>query len=397
MNSAINGDPDDPQPTSSFSSQSVEPAASGVIEREPAKPVARSDHGDLFWMILGPDGLRAGWSILLFVVLLYFFATVIETLISSIVRGVFHLQAAGETAGSSITGEGAWVLALAVTLAILSRIEHRRFADYYLAGPAAVARLVSGLVSGFAALSALIAMLVWGGWIRFAPAAHPDATLLRYAALWAIAFLFVGLTEEGIFRCYLLSTLARRTSFWWAVAAVAGMCVWDVVHPASHGAGGVYVMAALGVLPCLYLHVREAPRRGFWQAAWVTSTLFGFIHTGNNGETWIGIFAAGAIGLVLCVSVRLTGSAWWAIGYHAAWDWAETYFYGTADSGFVARGHLFTTTPAGSALWSGGSDGPEGSLLVLPVILLLLGALLLMYGRKRHAEAGAALAQSAAS
>ena len=127
-----------------------------------------------------------------------------------------------------------------------------------------------------------------------------------------------------------------------------------------------------------------------WRAcAWVTSTLFGFIHTGNNGENWIGIFAAAAIGFVFCVSVRLTGSAWWAIGCHASWDWAETYFYGTADSGLVAQGHYMTTSPTGSALWSGGTNGPEGSLLVLPVILLLLLAVLALYGRRKTSELAA--------
>jgi membrane protease YdiL (CAAX protease family) len=130
------------------------------------------------------------------------------------------------------------------------------------------------------------------------------------------------------------------------------------------------------------LHIRKTPRSGFWQAAWVTSTLFGYIHTSNNGENWIGIFAAALIGFVFCVSVWVTGSAWWAIGCHAAWDWAETFFYGTADSGMVARGHYLSSTPSGNALWSGGADGPEGSLLVLGVILLLLAALILIYGRK---------------
>ena len=136
-----------------------------------------------------------------------------------------------------------------------------------------------------------------------------------------------------------------------------------------------------------FVHIKKAARSGFWQAAWVTSTLFGFIHTGNNGENWIGIFAAAAIGFVFCVSVWVTGSAWWAIGCHAAWDWAETYFYGTADSGFAAKGHFLTTSPAGAAIWSGGADGPEGSLLVLGAILLLLLALLAIYGRKRKSVA----------
>ena len=89
------------------------------------------------------------------------------------------------------------------------------------------------------------------------------------------------------------------------------------------------------------------------------------------------------------VSVRVTGSAWWASGCHASWDWAETYFYGAADSGNVASGHYLTTTPAGPAFWSGGTDGPEGSVLVLGAVLLLLVALVVLYGRKKPAVAAA--------
>jgi uncharacterized protein len=152
-----------------------------------------------------------------------------------------------------------------------------------------------------------------------------------------------------------------------------------------NGAGGVYIVALLGLFTCFILHVWKTPRSAFWQAAWVTSTLFGFIHTGNNGENWIGIFAAALIGFVFCVSIWLTGSAWWAIGCHAAWDWAETFFYGTADSGMQPKGHYLTTSPAGNPLWSGGADGPEGSLLVIGVVLLLLVAMIAIYGRKRPA------------
>ncbi len=99
---------------------------------------------------------------------------------------------------------------------------------------------------------------------------------------------------------------------------------------------------------------------------------------------------------MFCVSVRLTGSAWWAIGCHAAWDWAETYFYGAADSGFPAQGHYLTTRPAGPAIWSGGADGPEGSVLVLGIILMLLAALLVLYGQKKPSPLAAPTPEAAA-
>jgi hypothetical protein len=186
-----------------------------------------------------------------------------------------------------------------------------------------------------------------------------------------------------MFRCYFQFTFTRGINFWWALGIIVLLCVSLYARALGNSAWGVYAMALLGLFPCLMLHIRKTPRSGFWQAAWVTSTLFGFIHTGNGGENWMGIFAAALIGFVFCVSVRVTGTAWWAIGCHAAWDWAETFFYGTADSGLQPTGHYLTASPSGNPLWSGGTNGPEGSLLVLGIILLLLAALLVIYGRKK--------------
>ncbi len=141
----------------------------------------------------------------------------------------------------------------------------------------------------------------------------------------------------------------------------------------------------LGLAPCFVLHLIHAEGAGFWQAAWVTSACFGFIHTGNNGENWIGIFSAAAIGFVFCVSIRVTGSAWWAIGCHAAWDWAETYFYGTADSGLVAQGALSEHQPGRPGAVERRHRRAEGSVLILPTVLLLLLAVLVLYGRRKPA------------
>jgi membrane protease YdiL (CAAX protease family) len=227
--------------------------------------------------------------------------------------------------------------------------------------------------------------MAWGGWLHFGPTSLSSAEILKFGALWGAAFLLVGCVEEGQFRCYLQFTLTRGINFWWALGTVSVVTALVLAIPKSNGAAGVCAMALLGLGPCLLLHIRKAKGARFWHAAWVTSTLFGAIHTSNKGEGWIGIFAAAAVGFVFCYSIRVTGSAWWAIGCHASWDWAQTFFYGTADSGLQPKGHYLTATPAGNALWSGGASGPEGSLLVLGAILLLLVALLVIYGRKKAA------------
>jgi hypothetical protein len=337
------------------------------------------------WVFLGGQGLRAGWSVLIFVILIALFGTALGFAFFKL-----HLVGGSKkdefTASAAFFGEAIPFLAMAGAAALVALIERRRsLLAYNLIGHRPSLHFFQGLVAGFAALSALIGGLAWGGWLHFGPVALSGAEVFKLGALWAGAFLLVGFFEEGTFRCYLQFTFTRGINFWWALAIVSSVCLELVLTIKGNGVWGVYAFALLGLLPCLLLHIRKAPGAAFWQAAWVTSTLFGFIHTSNNGENWIGIFAAAAIGFVFCVSVRVTGSAWWAIGCHAAWDWAETYFFGAADSGTVASGHYLTTTPAGNALWSGGTDGPEGSLLVLAVILLLLVALVAVYGRRKPA------------
>lgn len=339
--------------------------------------------GDPLWLIVGPHGLRAGWSILLFLALAILSATVF----GSVLRSAIHLRLNSGTALASIAGELPWVLGIFLAMAVLSRLERRHVRDYYLvasnSGVTSARHFAVGAFAGFLALSALVGGLAAGGWLQFGGAPQLGAGVLRHAASWGFAFLLVGLMEEGSFRCFLQYTFARGINFWWALAVLGAICLFLLLHSAGSAGWGVFGLVALGIIPCSLLQIEKAPSAGFWQAAWVTSTLFAFIHTSNNGENWIGIFAAGAIGFVFCVSIRFTGSAWWAIGCHAGWDWAETFFWGTPDSGFAAKGHLFTTTPVGTALWSGGTDGPEGSLLVLPTILLLLLILFALYGRRR--------------
>lgn len=332
------------------------------------------------WVLVGPHGLRAGWSILLFAASFYFFRLILGTLFfSSGLLGEMQI----DSAPFILLGSWAALLALAGAVAWMSLVERRRIADYNLADLHLPLHFFSGLVSGFAAISLLVGLLAGGGWLRFGAAGLSGARAFGFAAIWGCAFLLVGSVEEGLFRCYGLFTLTRGINFWWALSAEAAICLYVLFFAGGNGANGVFAAAGIGLVPCLVLHLRSTGQSSFWQAAWVTSTTFALYHTQNSGENWVGILAAAAIGFVFCVSVRVTGSAWWAIGCHAAWDWGETYFYGTSDSGLAAQGHFLSTAPAGSTLWSGGADGPEGSLLAIAVIVLLALFLVAAYGRNK--------------
>jgi len=307
------------------------PANTDLLSGPPQEP-----YRALKWIFIGPQGLRAGWPALIFLVLLAAFGSgfgFIFIKLHLITRGGF-------TPSNAFFSELFQVLALVAAAAVVALIERRSILDYNLRGPRRTMHFFSGVAVGFAALSALVGSLAWGGWLHFGPATIHGSQIMKFALIWGAMFLLVGCMEEGLMRCFLLSTFTRGTNFWWAIGTVA--VVYAIVLASIHGNGnwGVYIIALLGLIPCYWLHWSKSPQSGFWQASWITSTMFGALHTGNNGENWIGIFAAAFIGFVFCVSVWVTGSAWWAIGCHAAWDWAETYFYGTADSGMVAPGHL---------------------------------------------------------
>jgi hypothetical protein len=396
-------------------SPAVSPAGTAADTDGPYEPLPSGsglrEVRDVHWVLAGGDGLRAGWSVLIFVLLYRVFNLFLGTVAVEIDPAIAQSDFSPAMA---FIGELIPLLALLAAGAFVAHIEGRNLLAYNLTGPRRTLRFFSGIGAGFISLSALVGALAWGGWLHFGSIALSGATVCKFGVLWGAVFLLVGFFEEGAFRCYLQFTLTRGINFWWALAIIAVLCfdvllrsrgtagiltfIWMDTLPVLKGnsAWGIYGIALLGLLPCLVLHQKQVPHSGFWQAAWVTCTVFGFVHTSNNGENWIGIFAAAAIGFVFCVSVQVTGSAWWAIGFHAAWDWAETFFYGTADSGLPAQGHYLATNPSGNALWSGGTDGPEGSLLAVGIILLVLAALLVTYGRRSHAFLRTAAAEKAA-
>lgn len=357
-----------------FAAQALPPADAA------SHPTMDRDRHGLHWIFAGDSRLRAGWSVLLFAVVMTLIVVILQV---ALVRLHLISQKLDFSASTMLLVESISVLAMLAAAVPVLLIERRSILNFNLTGPRRIPHFLSGLVGGFAGISALVGVLALGGWMHFGPIALSGAAIFKFGAAWAAVFLLTGLFEEGTFRCYLQFTLTRGINFWWAIAAVAAMCAWLLFAGQGNGVWGVYVAALLGFFPCLWLHLKKPPTAEFWQAAWVSSTLFGFVHTNNGGEDPIGIFGAALIGFVFCVSIRLTGSAWWAIGCHAAWDWGETYFYGAIDSGNVASTHYLTTTPAGNALWSGGTAGPEGSLLASAVVLLLLAALIAIYGRRK--------------
>lgn len=183
------------------------------------------------------------------------------------------------------------------------------------------ARFWEGALWGFVMLSIVVLVVHLLGDFQITGIAIPsESSAVKYALGWGFFFLMTGFFEELFFRGFFFYAIARRLKF--------------------------------------------------WAAAVILSLFFAAAHLSNPGENFFGILQVFVIGMVFCLTLRRTGSLWFAIGQHMAWDWAQTFFYGTPDSGLLGVGHYLSSTASGSKWISGGSAGPEGSVFAFAVILL---------------------------
>jgi len=184
-----------------------------------------------------------------------------------------------------------------------------------------LAQLGLGAACGFGLMTALLIVIALAGGCSFGALALGPASAVKYGSIYAGVFVLVAISEEGLFRGYGLTQLSRAISF--------------------------------------------------WPAAILTSLVFLALHMNNRMENPLGLVSAGLAGLILAYSFRRSGGLWFAWGFHAVWDYSETFIYGVPDSGVTVPGTLMRPMFHGPMWLTGGSAGPEGSLLVLPTLAAL--------------------------
>lgn len=266
-------------------------------------------------LFLGPEGLRAGWGIT-------FYLAMFLPLQKWAVEFAWSRNLGASGLWSMMLEAFCNLVAAVVPALLLMRVEGRPWKAYGLPGKQAFGHFFwMGTLWGFAGISLLMCSLYGLHAFSFGHLLLHGVRLARFAAYWTVMFLLVGLFEEFLLRGYMQFTLTR------------------------------------GI--------------GFWPAALVLSCAFGLIHLRNDHEQWRGLLAAALIGFFLCLTLHRTGTLWFAVGFHAAWDWGETFFYSVPDSGSVWPGHLLSSSHHGPDWLSGGFVGPEGSVLCIVVIAVL--------------------------
>lgn len=288
-------------------------------------------------IFFGPNGLRAGWRVILFVVSVialqqaFVFLTVLI-----VIRGL-KIQLTDDLEPISLGATDALLL-LATIIVTLSaaRLEHRQWSDYGLPGRRAFGPLFwQGAVFGFAAVSILIGLIALAHGYSPGTLNVRGSHLVYYAVLWIVANLLIGFSEEMLFRGYPQFALSRGL--------------------------------------------------GFWPAATTISFLFGALHYFlKPHERWTDWACTSLLAMFVCLTLRRTGDLRFAIGFHAAFDFAAIYVYSGMNGGRFAVGRLLNATFHGSDSITGGLLGPEASLFVFPVIALLFLAFHLLYRSARN-------------
>lgn len=283
-------------------------------QQSTATPPAPTTHdaprgGIIGQLFLNADGLRAGWRLLIYaaiVVALFLGLKTVSMQFWKSTPGVF-------TYGSIFLSELIGFVSVFGAALAMSFVEHRAIGVYGLPVSGAFGKLFwQGCLLGIVEISLLMGLISAFHGYSFGPLALHDAEILRWAVLWALCLLFVGLFEEFLFRGYSLFTVAS------------------------------------GI--------------GFWPAAILLSLLFAYVHRQNEGETPAGVAAVFVVGMLWCFTLKRTGNLWFAVGMHAAFDFGETFLYSVPDSGAILPGHLSSATLQGPSWLTGGSAGPEASV-----------------------------------
>jgi len=283
-------------------------------------------------IFMGPMGVRSGWRLLIFLVIVIALQVGLEEIVglSLKARGIV-VPEEGLHAGVFL-GEDAITLVVVVAATwIMARWEHRKLTDYGLPGKNAFGRRFwEGAVFGFAGVSLLILLIFVAGGYSFGSLNIHGGALARAAILWVLASLAIGFAEEYLFRGYPQFILAQ------------GM--------------------------------------GFWPAAFLISFLFGALHYFTKPfERWPDWASTGLLALLICLTLRRTGDLRFAIGFHAAFDFAAIFVYSGPNGGQLAPDRLLTATFHGADWLTGGKLGPEASHFVFTVIALMFLAVHFLY------------------
>jgi hypothetical protein len=282
--------------------------------------MARKGWSGIASIFVGPEGLRAGWRFLLFVLGIELAEFYLREPLISLAGRHLGVRLDKLSAPSLFLEELVGLFTVLLVTGIAALLERRRVDDYGLP----VSQAFGGLFWKGTLAGLLVVIFVAGGMIATGAMqvhglALTGSALPWFALLWLAANLLVALNEEYLFRGYALQALWRGA--------------------------------------------------GFWPAAIITTAIFAGSHMSKPHENAMDIGMICILGLAICLSVERTGTLWWAVGWHTAFDLGQFFLIGTHNGGQEPVGHLLSVTFNGPALLNGGELGTEASIFMVPAAI----------------------------
>lgn len=217
---------------------------------------------------------------------------------------------------------------LLITWLIRVKVNKRPWSGLGLPRPQ-VSRLALGALAGLALI--LIASVIeyelgWLHFVRVDTSSYRGVGKPLLVILQLLPGLAVGVCEETGFRGYVFQTLGERVPVW--SAAILMSVVFALAHFTLSGFSVSFVVTVT-VMSLMFLSLRFA-----------------------------------------------TGSLWFGIGFHGAWDWTQTYLVGLSTTGAHYDPALVQITQTGPSFWVGSQQAIEsGALFMLIVLSVLVVAL----------------------
>ncbi len=240
-------------------------------------------------IFVGRQGVRAGWRLLLFLVLMGVMLGATWPL-----RRLDHLLLRGFPAVSQAIDVGVRFAAALAAAVLMGSLEYRSLIDYGLPFRRMLGKhFWTGALWGFLMISLIIAIMAAAHAYSPGRSAQAPLEIVKYGVLWAVAFLILGLQCEFLYRGYMQFTLTT------------------------------------GV--------------GFWPAAAVTSVAYAVMTESHWGQFgWYLLMA-----FFLCMALRRTGNLWFGIGWYVGFSWGLFFVYSVPDmAGVYYTGHLLNASVA---------------------------------------------------
>lgn len=255
------------------------------------------------------------------------------------------------------------------------------------------------LLSILAAIPGLLAIMLIGLLIFKTKRIPPESTFIFPAMVWLVVFLrlkkinktftdislgkkgFIGASTIGIligagFISATFAFLIQTEAVSFTEQAISASLAIVLVS------GIAYTLIQASAEEVLFrgYFLNMLPWKNRLSAILVTSALFSFLHIwhGVNLVGWLNIFL---FGVFAAQSFYLFKSLWVPIGFHIGWNYFQKYVFTFPIYGSDNSRGLLALNDTNKGLLSGGSFGPEGSIIITFLLLTTIG---LIYWRQRE-------------